>query len=282
MATPCYRPHWTEEAGWGDELESFALHRLTDAPYTYINVFAYYTRASHPEEFMEWAGKVSARHSELRAMLQLALQIEDRLVEPNPSIDCAAILAETDRLICSSAVLSKLERASRACVFERNSTRAIYEAAWEDAYNCASQERAFECLHSVFTLVLEQNCPGPARRLERAYDLTPRRAEPKIVPAGDPDRVRALHKRAFDLQRDKQTDAALAMYKQALALDPNHVPSLYEIGWSYWVLGYWVELVRVWERVLALDPDHELGRYIEEARRNAATMERLRRGPAQR
>ena len=93
-----------------------------------------------------------------------------------------------------------------------------------------------------------------------------------------PDRVRVneLHERGVTLQRSRQSDAAIASYSAALALDPAHVPSLYEIGWSYWVLGRWADTVQVWQRVLSLDPDHEdVPRYLPEAQANLDTANRL-------
>lgn len=88
--------------------------------------------------------------------------------------------------------------------------------------------------------------------------------------------VEAAWAKGFELQKAKQTDAAIAAYEEALRLDPDHVKSLYEVGWSYWVLGRWAEVVTVWDRVLALDPEHpEVPRYIEEARAKKKLTERL-------
>lgn len=87
--------------------------------------------------------------------------------------------------------------------------------------------------------------------------------------------------RGFDLQKAKQTDAAIDAYEEALALDPDHVKALYEVGWSYWVLGRWGDVVTVWERVLSLEPDHpEVPRYIDEARTKKKLRERLEHGDA--
>ena len=81
--------------------------------------------------------------------------------------------------------------------------------------------------------------------------------------------VEALHQAGMELQRGKHTDAALVKYQEALKLAPDHVPTLYEIGWSWYVLGRWDEVVATWERVLELEPDHEdAARYLPEARTN--------------
>ncbi len=88
--------------------------------------------------------------------------------------------------------------------------------------------------------------------------------------------VRELHDQGVTLQRARQTDAAIDAYSKALALNPEHVPTLYEIGWSYWVLGRWADTVHVWERVLYFDPDHaDVPKYLPEARANLATAQRL-------
>ena len=76
----------------------------------------------------------------------------------------------------------------------------------------------------------------------------------------------AAYAEGFALQKSKQTEAAAAAYERALALNPDHVKALYEVGWSYWVLGRWAEVVRVWERVLVLDPAHaDAPKYLPEA-----------------
>jgi hypothetical protein len=88
--------------------------------------------------------------------------------------------------------------------------------------------------------------------------------------------VRELHTQGMTLQRAKQTDAAIDAYSAALGLNPEHVPTLYEIGWSYWVLGRWADTVHVWERVLYLAPKHEdVPKYLPEARANLETAKRL-------
>lgn len=102
-----------------------------------------------------------------------------------------------------------------------------------------------------------------------------------VDPAVDSAAVEAAWKQGYDLQRAKQTDAAIVAYEAALALDPNHSKSLYEVGWSYWVLGRWSDVVRVWERVLELEPEHEeVPRYIDEARTKQALRARLEQGDA--
>ncbi len=94
--------------------------------------------------------------------------------------------------------------------------------------------------------------------------------------AADSD-VEAAYTAAFELQRANRTDAALQKYQEALAIDPNHVPSLYEIGWSYYVLSRWEEVVATWEKVLELQPDHaDAARYLPEARANLELVRKAR------
>ncbi len=94
--------------------------------------------------------------------------------------------------------------------------------------------------------------------------------------AADPA-VEEAYKAAFELQRANRTDAALQKYQEALKLDPNHLPSLYEIGWSWYVLSRWEEVVATWERVLELQPDHtDAARYLPEARANLDLVRKAR------
>jgi hypothetical protein len=94
--------------------------------------------------------------------------------------------------------------------------------------------------------------------------------------AADPA-VESAYTAAFELQRANRTDAALAKYQEALRLDPNHLPSLYEIGWSWYVLSRWEEVVATWERVLEVKPDHaDAARYLPEARANLELVQKAR------
>ncbi len=97
----------------------------------------------------------------------------------------------------------------------------------------------------------------------------------------DEEAAEAAYQRGVELQRAKQTDAALAAYEEALGHHPDHLGALYEIGWSYWVLGRWSDVVATWEKVLALNPEHpDVPRYIEEARAKARLTEKLADGAA--
>ena len=74
-------------------------------------------------------------------------------------------------------------------------------------------------------------------------------------------------KRGFAQQRKLQTLAALASYRKALALNPAYGQAHYEIGWSYWSLGRWSDVVRHFELARtykAVAP--ELPKYLAAAR----------------
>ena len=81
--------------------------------------------------------------------------------------------------------------------------------------------------------------------------------------------VDRLFEEGFALQKAQKTDEAIKKYLLALEADPDHVRTLYEIGWSYYVLQRWQDVVNTWERVLELQPKHpEAARFLAEARAN--------------
>jgi len=86
------------------------------------------------------------------------------------------------------------------------------------------------------------------------------------APARDTALANSLCEEGFFLQKKKQTEMALDAYLAALEADPDHVRSLYEIGWSYWVLERWHDVVKTWSRVLELQPDHKkAAKYLPQA-----------------
>ena len=111
-------------------------------------------------------------------------------------------------------------------------------------------------LATVFSLLLVAH---PAAAGEAASE--PSRAVPP--------QARVHFEAGFALQKQQQTNEALARYEQALALDPNYVAALYEIGWSFWMLERWDDVVRVWKRALEIEPNHpEIPDYLSEAELN--------------
>ncbi|MCM2281036.1 MAG: hypothetical protein NDI61_04235 [Bdellovibrionaceae bacterium] len=79
----------------------------------------------------------------------------------------------------------------------------------------------------------------------------------------------------FALQKDSNTEDALAVYRKCLEIEPDCVDCLYEIGWTHWKLGEWKEVVRVWERALQFNPRHiEIPQYLPSAKQNLAGVEK--------
>ena len=75
------------------------------------------------------------------------------------------------------------------------------------------------------------------------------------------------YRRGVALQRERRTLEAIAAYEEALKLDPFHARAHWEIGWSYWVLAKWAEVVRHWEIAAELNLDEpELEEYLGRAR----------------
>lgn len=71
------------------------------------------------------------------------------------------------------------------------------------------------------------------------------------------------------LQKELETQAALANYRQCLEIDPKCRGCLYEIGWTYWQIGEWDKVVDSWETLLGIYPDHQEARqFIDTAREN--------------
>ena len=74
-------------------------------------------------------------------------------------------------------------------------------------------------------------------------------------------------RRGLAFQQERRTLEAIAAYEQALKIDPFHARAHWEIGWSFWVLTKWPEVVRHWEiaRGLKLE-EPELEDYLQRAR----------------
>ncbi len=90
------------------------------------------------------------------------------------------------------------------------------------------------------------------------------------TPGRNPGRVaaEAAYREGFALQAEMRTPEALEAYQRALKHNPFHPRAHYEIGWSYWVLRDWEQVVRHWEVALQLDVDTpELPDYLAMARR---------------
>ena len=83
-----------------------------------------------------------------------------------------------------------------------------------------------------------------------------------------PEAADVAYREGFSLQKQMRTLEAISAYERALAIDPFHGPSHYEIGWSYWVLGDWMQVVRHWETALEMEAGvEELPDFLAMARR---------------
>ncbi len=75
------------------------------------------------------------------------------------------------------------------------------------------------------------------------------------------------YRRGFALQEQRRTLEAVTAFNRALELDPNHGLSHYEIGWSYWLLGDWPNVIKHWETAEKLKAGPpELPGYLRDAR----------------
>ena len=80
-------------------------------------------------------------------------------------------------------------------------------------------------------------------------------------------RAQGAYRAGFALQRERRTVEAIEAYRRALELDPFHPRAHYELGWSYWVLGRWEDVVRHWEIAAGLKLDEPvLPEYLQRAR----------------
>lgn len=74
------------------------------------------------------------------------------------------------------------------------------------------------------------------------------------------------------LQAELESENAAEAYRACLKLE-NCAACHYELGWSYWKLGKWDEVIKSWERVLKLAPGHpEVPQYLPTARENLALV----------
>jgi len=104
-------------------------------------------------------------------------------------------------------------------------------------------------------------------------------ASSKLQATDDPQ-VLAFYVEGRRFQTAHQIDEAVARYEAGLAIDPDHIDTLYELGWSYYVLGRWDQVLTVWNRVVELAPESELAvvleRYLPDAQNEFDALERRR------
>ena len=60
----------------------------------------------------------------------------------------------------------------------------------------------------------------------------------------------------FAAQKAGNTANAMFHYRSCLETEPGCDACHYELGWSYWVMKDWTQVIQSWEQVLALNPKH--------------------------
>ena len=81
------------------------------------------------------------------------------------------------------------------------------------------------------------------------------------------DQATDAYLEGFTLQQKGRTKEAVVAYERCLKIEPDCVPCNYEIGWSHWVAERWERVVRSWETVLKLQPNHpEAAKWLTKAR----------------
>jgi len=74
----------------------------------------------------------------------------------------------------------------------------------------------------------------------------------------------------------KDAAAAVNHFQRCLNIDNNQTECHWELGWAYWLLGDWGEVVQHWERVQRADPNQEgLAEHLSQARDNLGLEEML-------
>ena len=90
---------------------------------------------------------------------------------------------------------------------------------------------------------------------------------PEILTATESETAHGAYLRGLALQKERHTLEAIEAYLLALQKEPFHGRANYEIGWSYWVLGRWADVVRHWEIARDLGVDvAELPEFLDQAR----------------
>jgi poly-gamma-glutamate capsule biosynthesis protein CapA/YwtB (metallophosphatase superfamily) len=98
--------------------------------------------------------------------------------------------------------------------------------------------------------------------------------------SGDPEEsgspAEVLYLQGFEQQQNGNSVAAIDLYKQALEIDPKHVASHWEMGWSYYAQTEWALAIDAWEQVEAIEPTRDqLDIYLQEVRENLALEKRM-------
>lgn len=106
-------------------------------------------------------------------------------------------------------------------------------------------------------------------------------AEPE--PARDPEAARLLVEEGREVQRTRGEDgaeAAVSLYRQALAKDHRAQDAYWELGWSYQLLDRWSDVIAAWDALRALNPDYpELAKHYPVAKMRRDQAEALAKLP---
>jgi hypothetical protein len=95
-------------------------------------------------------------------------------------------------------------------------------------------------------------------------------------PVASDNQAEVLYLKGFEQQQSGNSVAAIDLYKQALEVEPKHVATHWELGWSYYAQTEWALAVGAWEQVKILDPERDqLDVYLAEVRENLALEERM-------
>ncbi len=81
-------------------------------------------------------------------------------------------------------------------------------------------------------------------------------------------------RKGMALQKNNQTEEALKKYLRALEADPTCEAASWEIGWSYWKLERWQDVVDSWQRVVDMRPNYKDGEartWLKTAKANLRT-----------
>ena len=87
--------------------------------------------------------------------------------------------------------------------------------------------------------------------------------------------------RGMEAQKAGEVETALVAYRSCLDAEPDHVACNWEIGWSYWTMNRWSDVVAHWEKVKALDPAHpDVDKHLATARGHLANLKLIQKSSA--
>lgn len=85
--------------------------------------------------------------------------------------------------------------------------------------------------------------------------------------------AQALLEDGMELQAELESESAAKKYQDCLAKEPNCAACHYELGWSYWKLGMWDNVISSWEKAFSLAPTHpDIPQYLPTAKENLALV----------